>query len=482
MIRSIKQFSVTLLSGLRAMFALPLTPTQLLRPLAHFWWLLLLSIALSVASDLQWVQSPRLFAAEGLQRDALSVLLTLLFATLAAQLAGQRVLTWPLAIHLSTIGLIIGAVAMGIYAAVDAYDAFNPVRFQIWYWWASGWWAIAAMAACHSIMTAIAPWRRALLGLGGALLTTLPMMQLDLARYWTYDFEAAAMLSSATPARRVPGSAEKVWAMQPAQVEHALAKLQRGLPGRVDAYLLALGADGNEDVFRNEAEYVELLMRQRFGMNGRTLRLVNHPDTTAVTPLATLSNVRQAVAGIAAAMDREEDLFFLFATTHGSEDHRLYVDLDPLPLDWIAPQDLREVLDQAGITWRVIIVSACYSGGFIDALKSPTTIVITAARHDRTSFGCGAASEITYFGRAFFVDALNHVADWFVAFESAKDAVAAREKEGGFDPSEPQIDIGALIRPKFLAWSQALEVGRPVAFVPAVAKPCGEGICVDADR
>ncbi len=463
------------------MFALRLTATQVLRPLAHFWWLLALTVALSVASDLWFVQTPSVFAAEGLQRDAFSVLLVLLFATLAAQAAGQRVLTWPIAIHLMAIGLIVSAISMGVYVALDVNQWLNPGRAQVWYWTSVGWWTIATIAACHTLLANIKAWRRWLIGIGGALLTTVPLMQLELARYWVFDHESAmaARAKDAAP-RRIPGSAEKVWAMQPALVDHDLSRLRPGIPGVVDAYLLSLGADGNEDVFRNEAEYVDQLLRQRFRMNGRTLRLVNHPDTTAVTPLATLTNVRRALSGIAAKMDRDEDLLFVFATTHGTEDHRLYVDLDPLPLDWITPTDLREAIDEAGITWRVLVVSACYSGGFIDALESPTTLVITAARHDRTSFGCGADSEITYFGRAFFVDALNQTPDWLAAFELAKDAVAVREKADGFDPSEPQIAVGALLEPRLRSWSQALEVGKPVAFVPAVPKACARANCADA--
>ena len=72
------------------------------------------------------------------------------------------------------------------------------------------------------------------------------------------------------------------------------------------------------------------------------------------------------------------------------------------------PDDLADALKtNPGIRWKVVVVNACYSGGFVDALRDDSTLVITSARADRTSFGCGADSDITYFGKAFLAEALN---------------------------------------------------------------------------
>ena len=62
--------------------------------------------------------------------------------------------------------------------------------------------------------------------------------------------------------------------------------------------------------------------------------------------------------------------------------------------------ELRSILDAAGIGWRVIVISACYSGSFVDELRSDRTLVITASRADRNSFGCSNEADMTYFGRA----------------------------------------------------------------------------------
>jgi len=89
---------------------------------------------------------------------------------------------------------------------------------------------------------------------------------------------------------------------------------------------------------------------------------------------------------------------------------------------------LRKRLDGAGIRHRVIAISACYAGGLIDDLGDPDTLVLAAARRDRTSFGCGNDSVATYFGRAWLVDGLNDTLDFSAAFDQARLAIATRER------------------------------------------------------
>ncbi|MCB1629987.1 MAG: peptidase C13, partial [Xanthomonadales bacterium] len=210
------------------------------------------------------------------------------------------------------------------------------------------------------------------------------------------------------------------------------------------------------------------LFDQRFGTRGRSLALLNHPDSTERKPLATLSNLRLALQGVAQRMDTEQDLLLLFLTSHGSDDHQLYVDLLGLPLDQIEPNQLRAALDDSGIRWRVLVVSACYSGGFIDALADPRTLIITAAREDRSSFGCGPDSDFTYFGRAYFIHALNQTSDFQSAFKLAAEEIAEREAEEERLASEPQIRVGAEISAQLEAWQRGFDPG------PALTWPMAE--------
>jgi len=114
---------------------------------------------------------------------------------------------------------------------------------------------------------------------------------------------------------------------------------------------------------------------------------------------------------------------------------------------------LKTMLDASGARYRVVIVSACYSGVFARALADPRTLVITAASADRSSFGCQDGAAWTYFGDAFYNQALRRQASLEDAFAEAKRLVTERERREGFEPSNPQIAGGAEVL--------ALLAGRP---------------------
>ncbi|MCB1643714.1 MAG: peptidase C13, partial [Xanthomonadales bacterium] len=104
------------------------------------------------------------------------------------------------------------------------------------------------------------------------------------------------------------------------------------------------------------------------------------------------------------------------------------------------------------------------------ALADPRTLIITAAREDRSSFGCGPDSDFTYFGRAYFIHALNQVGDLQSAFKLAAEEIAEREAEEERLASEPQIRVGAEISARLEAWQQGFELG-PVLEWPLAERP-----------
>lgn len=252
-----------------------------------------------------------------------------------------------------------------------------------------------------------------------------------------------------------------------ALIDTALAALPPQRPGIADLYVLGVAGDGQEDVFRNEVLHLHQVAATRLGNGGRTLALVNHPDSldeAAPHPLATGDSLRHALAGLGRAMDTGEDILLLFVTTHGSEAHELAMVLPPMIDEGITPAGLRAALDDAGIRNRVLVVSACFSGGFIDSLQGPDTLLVTAADANRPSFGCGAEAELTYFGRAWLVDGLNATPDFIGAYDIATQAIAAREREAGFEPSLPQISVGARIGSRLRQWQATIDPGPPVPF------------------
>lgn len=268
--------------------------------------------------------------------------------------------------------------------------------------------------------------------------------------------------AAAATDRETPTLPERDAALIAAQVR----ALPMQVPGRVDLYALGLAGDGNESVFRNEVEHFQRLVGTR--LKGGSVALINHPGSFGdrPMPLATVDNLRLALRGIAAVMDTDEDLLWVFVTSHGSPEGEIALDLFPVVGGGFNAKTLRSALDGSGIEHRVVVVSACFSGMFIPSLRSADTLIATAARHDRPSFGCGADSDITYFGRAFLVDGLNATPDFRKAFATARRDVSALERAEGFEPSLPQLRTGRRINAKLDSWLRTLEPGAAVAFDP----------------
>lgn len=260
---------------------------------------------------------------------------------------------------------------------------------------------------------------------------------------------------------------EQVLYAQPRMMRDALAQLGPRVPGKPNLYLLAFAGDGGEDVFRNEAEYAAQLFAQRFGASAHSLVLENNPATLATRPLASWSNLETALEGLGRTMQPDQDILLLYLTSHGDEEHNLLLDMDPLPLDQIGASDLAGILAMHPFKWKVVVVNACYSGGFIPPLSGPGTLVLTAARSDRSSFGCGSDSDITYFGKAWLVDALNRTDNFADAFKRASSEIRRWEQQDKLTPSEPQIDIGSGIAGQLALWRKGTTPGPTVPFKPA---------------
>lgn len=279
--------------------------------------------------------------------------------------------------------------------------------------------------------------------------------------------DAGATLPSQSATSQAAATQDEVDAVDQAALAQALKALQPQRPGITDLYVVGFAGDASDDVFRNETLYLKQLFEQRFDARGRVVTLVNNPDNLGeqpYAPLATYDNLYDTLAAVGKRMDRKEDALLLFVTTHGTEDHALYVQVDENEEDFISPQDLRKALDDAGIGNRIIVLSACYSGGFIPALRSPDTLILTAARADRPSFGCGNTSNATYFGQAWLIDAMNRSDDPLAAFDMAKAAITAREKQDGQLPSLPQQSLGKRIAPVLARWRAGLQARPAVAY------------------
>lgn len=199
-------------------------------------------------------------------------------------------------------------------------------------------------------------------------------------------------------------------------------------------YALYVAGDGRQEVFRREVQFVGKLMSSRFGLQGRTITLVNSRSSVAQLPLATAHSIGQALQALAGKMDRQRDLLFVYLSSHGSRKHELMLQMPHMALPDLPAAQLAELLNASGIGKRIVVVSACYSGGFVPALQGPTSWVITASRADRASFGCADGNDFTYFGRALFEQALPQSHTLSEAFARARQLVRQWEKAGGPPP------------------------------------------------
>ena len=234
----------------------------------------------------------------------------------------------------------------------------------------------------------------------------------------------------------LPDSLELGLLAQGRLLEDALSNVPASTPA-VELYTLTLGGDGKQSVFLRESDYVANMLTSRFGAFGQ-IRLVNHRDHLVDRPMATRENMRRAAVTLA-ERSGPEDLIFIYLTSHGTSDHELVLDQPRMELADLPADELAAVLAPLKNRDKVIVISACYSGGFIPALKDERTLIMTASRADRVSFGCSEEANFTYFGDALFAQALNQTDDLEQAFKLARATVAERELANGFEASEPQI-------------------------------------------
>jgi hypothetical protein len=235
--------------------------------------------------------------------------------------------------------------------------------------------------------------------------------------------------------RLAAANAETALYNQRALLAQALDALAPREAGRINLYLLAVGGDGSQEVFRREVEFVRRQFAERFDTGKRSVALVNSRTSVQTVPMATVTSIREALAAIAARMDRREDILFVFLTSHGSRQHELVLNQNGMDLPDLSAADLGRLLRESGIRWKVVLISACYAGGFLEPLKDDGTLVITAARHDRQSFGCADENDFTYFGRAYFEKALPQASSFQDAFRKAAGIVHEMELQAPAQPA-----------------------------------------------
>jgi hypothetical protein len=240
-----------------------------------------------------------------------------------------------------------------------------------------------------------------------------------------------------------PDVSESLLFDQQARIDRALNSVSNSDGPSPSVFFVGFAGVGSQKVFSEEIKLASRVVAQRYDSAHRELLLINDRRDREAYPLATVSGLRYALKGIARKMNLQRDILFLSLSSHGSAEPELSVSNGALSLDQITGENLGRVLRESGIRWRIIVISACHAGAFIPALKDASTIIITAAASERTSFGCSDDRDLTYFGEAFYRDALPSARTIDQAFSLAQHSIAQREASEHITSSEPQASFGA---------------------------------------
>jgi hypothetical protein len=392
------------------------------------------------------VEPKRSFNPYGLLHLAGTVLTILTACYVVTRLANRpQALTRFTALFTGILSLAVGVSTLACVSLKqslgDASEWAAWTTWTIWAIWHALFWAATYPVALRTLdIGKRAPLFLALIPVAGiALYDQVPQIPM-----W-YSQPAETAGGATDRSERI--SVEATYYDQYGLMDDALAKIAKQRPGVPDIYFVGFAGYASQNVFMKEVQAVEKLFDDRFDTTGRSMLLINNRTTVQDTPIANGSNLWYGLSTIGRILDPEEDVLVLFLTSHGSKD-RLSVDFWPLQPDDLTASDLREMLDGSGIKWRIIVVSACYSGSFIDDLRTDHSLIITASHEDKKSFGCGNEFDFTYFGGAYFDRALRETFSFSDAFDKAARYIEQRESDEGLTPSQPQIDVGAAIRPK----------------------------------
>lgn len=209
-------------------------------------------------------------------------------------------------------------------------------------------------------------------------------------------------------------------------------------PGRI--LFAGFAMHSQSKVFRNDVLLAEKLVSE-IDPNALMLKLANPAkDQSADWPQATAENFALVMAKMA-EVARPRDRVLLLISTHANPG-LLNINVGGKNQQPLTPKALAEALAPLNQVPTLVVLSACYSGVFIEPLKAPNRVVLTATDVRRTSFKCQYEGNTTYFADALFGQAGAgnlSVTDWM---GEAQKSIAAQEKRRKLPASKPLIFVG----------------------------------------
>ena len=352
-----------LVAGLRLALFMPVARLQFRIDLGQLVLLFVFSSIIDVAGD-WWRTGPsREFSLLGAGTEFYSAGLLLLVSAALALLYRQRSLALAIpVIVLAAIPLAqtLNFVLPHLAAVSLPFEIGAKLVGQLLVLW-----MVAILV--RSVAVAFAPptpsiWLRAICG--GLVLATPIFLTSSLAPNdpWWRDQPSPVEVPEGMSA-----GSEAVLATQGVLLDHVLSGLGDARPNVSELYFVGFAPYSGEDVFRKDVEAAQRVMDERWGTADRSVLLINNPQTLLTVPFATITNLRETLNEIGAAIKTDDDVVMVYLASHGTRDFRLSASQPPLSLVELTPPGLRQLLDDAGIKWRIVVVSACYSGGYHQA-------------------------------------------------------------------------------------------------------------------
>lgn len=215
------------------------------------------------------------------------------------------------------------------------------------------------------------------------------------------------------------------------------ARAESAAPRAWHVFLIA--ADRAEPVFDNAVDRLAVLFESRYGIVAEkfTARRQRPQDKHDASwqEISRVVAARQMGAG---------DACLFYFTSHG-DPGGLYM---ARHRSLLPPEDLAHLLDRTcGTRPTIVVVSACHAGTFLrPTLTTANRVILTAARSDRSSFGCSFREQLTVYDRCF-LDSWRTSTAWTALHGAIAACVAAAERARKYTPpSEPQAHFGRLMR------------------------------------
>jgi len=381
--------------------------------------LVLVSAAIDIDADWLRAAGDARFSMAGLQGELFALGLLALTSAVLAAARRER----PLYLALPVVILASFPVVQVVHVLPDlprAAARVSDLARRVFDVALYAWMLIVAARAVYVAGDPARRFGRAFAALGGVLVIA-PIWFAPLAgplAPWWREYDAVAAAGAMNPA------SEPVLAAQDFLMDRALDGLEDERRGVTDLYFVGFAPDGRHPGFVSDVEAAQRAMDQHWNTTGRSLVLVNSPLTVAERPFATITNLRAALLEIGDLIDADDDVVMIYLAGSPGAGKTLAAVNPPLELVDLSPAGLRQLLDAAGIRFRIVVVSTCEADAWTGELADDETAVIASSPSGVRADDCRGGLVASRFGDAFF-GAMAKTSDLVGAFDVAKKRLAA---------------------------------------------------------